>query len=83
VTGMAVYSSLVTFWPYNLSLSLRHYMFEDTAGGGWLAYRNSVSMAIGTALIGSMVIFTGACSASSPWRCRAWCWAWVTSSSST
>ncbi|MFK0034482.1 putative 2-aminoethylphosphonate ABC transporter permease subunit [Pseudomonas sp.] len=60
VIGMAVYSSLVTFWPYNLSLSLRHYMFEDTAGGGWLAYRNSVTMAIGTALIGSIVIFTGA-----------------------
>ncbi|MFD2980365.1 putative 2-aminoethylphosphonate ABC transporter permease subunit, partial [Klebsiella pneumoniae] len=33
---------------------------EDTAGGGWLAYRNSVTMAIGTALIGSIVIFTGA-----------------------
>ncbi|AVD85319.1 putative 2-aminoethylphosphonate ABC transporter permease subunit [Pseudomonas sp. SWI6] len=60
VIGMAVYSSLVTFWPYNLSLSLRHYRFEDTAGGGWLAYRNSVTMAICTALIGSVVIFTGA-----------------------
>ncbi|MBJ9974651.1 putative 2-aminoethylphosphonate ABC transporter permease subunit [Pseudomonas sp. S75] len=60
VVGMAVYSSLVTFWPYNLSLSLKHYLFEDTTGGGWLAYRNSVTMALCCALIGSAVIFTGA-----------------------
>jgi len=60
VIGMAVYSSLVTFWPYNLSLSLRHYMFEDTAGGGWLAYRNSLTLASCTALFGSVLIFTGA-----------------------
>ncbi|MBG8558203.1 putative 2-aminoethylphosphonate ABC transporter permease subunit [Pseudomonas qingdaonensis] len=60
VVGMAVYSSLVKFWPYNLSLSLKHYQFDDTAGGGWLAYRNSITMALGTALIGSAVIFSGA-----------------------
>ena len=60
VFGMAVYSSLVKFWPYNLSLSLNHYQFEDTAGGGWLAYRNSLTMALCTALIGSVLIFTGA-----------------------
>ncbi|WP_343597523.1 putative 2-aminoethylphosphonate ABC transporter permease subunit [Pseudomonas sp.] len=60
VIGMAVYSSLVTFWPYNLTLSFKHYLFDDTAGGGWLAYRNSVTMALCTALIGSIVIFTGA-----------------------
>ena len=60
VVGMAVYSSLVKFWPYNLSLSLKHYQFDETAGGGWLAYRNSLTMAVGTALIGSVVIFTGA-----------------------
>ncbi|MEG9624790.1 putative 2-aminoethylphosphonate ABC transporter permease subunit [Pseudomonas guariconensis] len=60
VIGMAVYSSLVKFWPYNLSLSFKHYMFDDTAGGGWLAYRNSVTMALATSLIGSLVIFTGA-----------------------
>ena len=60
VVGMAVYSSLVKFWPYNLSLSLKHYQFDETAGGGWLAYRNSLTMALGTALIGSVAIFTGA-----------------------
>ncbi|WP_330115103.1 putative 2-aminoethylphosphonate ABC transporter permease subunit [Pseudomonas sp. JS3066] len=60
VLGMAVYSSLVKFWPYNLSLSLRHYAFEETAGGGWLAYRNSLTLASCTAIFGSALIFTGA-----------------------
>lgn len=60
VVGMAVYSSLVKFWPYDLSLSLNHYQFDETAGGGWLAYRNSLTMAVCTAVIGSAVIFTGA-----------------------
>ncbi|MNZ71271.1 putative 2-aminoethylphosphonate transport system permease protein PhnV [compost metagenome] len=60
VLGMAVYSSLVKFWPYNLSLSLRHYAFDDTAGGGWLAYRNSLTLATCTALFGSVLVFTGA-----------------------
>lgn len=59
VVGMAVYASLVKFWPYNLSLSLTHYQFNDTAGGGWLAYRNSIKMACGTAVIGTALIFTG------------------------
>ncbi|WP_273823304.1 putative 2-aminoethylphosphonate ABC transporter permease subunit [Pseudomonas asplenii] len=60
VFGMAVYSSLVKFWPYNLSLSLSHYRFDETAGGGWLAYRNSLTLALCTALIGSALIFSGA-----------------------
>ncbi len=60
VFGMAVYSSLVKFWPYNLSLSLSHYRFDETAGGGWLAYRNSLTLALCTALVGSLLIFTGA-----------------------
>ncbi|OCT22524.1 putative 2-aminoethylphosphonate ABC transporter permease subunit [Pseudomonas putida] len=59
VIGMAVYSSLVTFWPYNLTLSFKHYLFDETAGGGWLVYRNSVTMALCCAVIGSVVIFTG------------------------
>src|SRR5471032_3140831 len=60
VFGMAVYSSLVKFWPYNLSLSFSHYAFNATTGSGWLAYRNSLTLALGTALIGSGLIFTGA-----------------------
>lgn len=59
VFGMAVYSSLVKFWPYNLSLSLRHYAFADLPGG-WQPYFNSLLMASGSALIGGLLIFTGA-----------------------
>ncbi|CAG8864568.1 hypothetical protein PS627_01096 [Pseudomonas fluorescens] len=58
VFGMAVYSSLVKFWPYDLSLSLHNYAFSDLPGG-WLAYRNSLLLATSTALFGSALIFTG------------------------
>jgi len=60
VVGMAVFSSLVKFWPYNLSLSIKHYLFNETAGGGWLAYRNSLVLATCSAVVGSLLIFTGA-----------------------
>ena len=59
VFGMAVYSSLVKFWPYNLSLVLDHYAFSELPGG-WLAYRNSLLMAGCSALFGGLLIFTGA-----------------------
>ncbi|MGN8275655.1 putative 2-aminoethylphosphonate ABC transporter permease subunit [Pseudomonas sp. SMN5] len=58
VFGMAVYSSLVKFWPYDLSLSLHNYVFSDLPGG-WLAYRNSLLLASATAVFGSVLIFTG------------------------
>lgn len=59
VFGMAVYSSFIQFWPYNLSFSLRHYNF-DSLPGGWLAYFNSLKLAFSTAIFGSLIIFTGA-----------------------
>ncbi|MBC9250876.1 phosphonate ABC transporter permease [Pseudomonas alcaligenes] len=59
VFGMAIYSSLVKFWPYDLSLSLQHYAFSELPGG-WLAYRNSLLLAVCSALFGSLLIFTGA-----------------------
>lgn len=59
VFGMAVYSSLVKFWPYDLSLSLQHYAFSELPGG-WLAYHNSLLLAVCSALFGSLLIFTGA-----------------------
>ena len=59
VFGMAVYSSFIQFWPYNLSFSLRHYNFEGLPGG-WLAYTNSITLAFSTATIGSLLIFMGA-----------------------
>ena len=58
--GMAFFASIVKFWPYNLSLSLNHYNFDEMDGGGWDAYFNSIRMALYTAVIGTIVIFFGA-----------------------
>ncbi|MDO6513569.1 putative 2-aminoethylphosphonate ABC transporter permease subunit [Neptuniibacter sp. 2_MG-2023] len=60
VLGMAVYASLVSFWPYNLSLSFANYQFDLMDGGGWEAYYNSLEMACWTALIGTLFIFYNA-----------------------
>ena len=57
--AMAVYASFVTFWPYNLSLSLKNYNFDVMDGGGWEAYFNSIRMAIYCAVFGSGLIFFG------------------------
>ncbi len=60
VLGMAAYASLVTFWPYNLELSLNNYEFDLMDGGGWGAYYNSLEMAGWTAVIGTLFIFYNA-----------------------
>ncbi|WP_286240713.1 putative 2-aminoethylphosphonate ABC transporter permease subunit [Neptuniibacter halophilus] len=60
VLGMAVYASLVSFWPYNLELSLSNYEFDLMDGGGWGAYYNSLEMAAWTALCGTFFIFYNA-----------------------
>lgn len=57
VVGMAVYASFITFWPYNMGLSLKNYNFDMMDGGGWGSYFNSVQMATWTALIGTAVVF--------------------------
>jgi len=58
--AVAVGASLVKLWPYNLKLTLMHYDFDNMDGGGWLAYWNSLRLAIGTSIVGTVVIFTGA-----------------------
>ncbi|MBC7602354.1 MAG: putative 2-aminoethylphosphonate ABC transporter permease subunit [Ramlibacter sp.] len=58
--GMAVFASLASFWPYNLSPSLRHYtmgLVDAEVGVGFL---NSLKMAAGTAVFGTALVFTGA-----------------------
>ena len=56
---MAAYASFVTFWPYNLSLSLKNYNFDVMDGGGWEAYYNSIQLAVYCAFFGSGLIFLG------------------------
>jgi len=57
--AMAAYASFVTFWPYNLTLSLKNYNFDVMDGGGWEAYFNSIRMAIYCAIFGAGLIFVG------------------------
>jgi iron(III) transport system permease protein len=60
VIAVAGVSSFIRFWPYDLSLTLRHYNFDLAAGGGWQAYRNSLELAAWTAVVGTVLAFLGA-----------------------
>jgi iron(III) transport system permease protein len=60
VLGVAVWASFITYWPYNLTLSLRNYQFETFEPAGWGPYFNSVSMAAMASLAGTAIIFVGA-----------------------
>jgi len=60
ILGMAAYASLIKFWPYNLSFSLKNYNFDIMDGGGWDSFRNSLRMAAYTAVFGTAIVFTGA-----------------------
>jgi iron(III) transport system permease protein len=60
VVGMCLYASLIKFWPYNLSLSLKNYQFDLMDGGGWDSYYNSIKMASYAALFGTIIVFTTA-----------------------
>jgi len=53
------YAALIKFWPYNLSLGLSNYNFEVMDGGGWDSYFNSIRLALYTAIVGTLVVFTG------------------------
>lgn len=60
ILGMAAYASFAKFWPYDLSLSLKHYNFDLMDGGSWDAYFNSIELASWTAVVGTVMVFTGA-----------------------
>jgi iron(III) transport system permease protein len=58
--GMAIFASFVKFWPYDLTLTLHHYMLglgDGEASGGFM---NSIKMAAGTAFFGSIFVFCSA-----------------------
>ncbi len=60
VLAVAVWASFVTYWPYNLSLSLKNYNFGELDAAGWQPYLNSLLMAAGAAVIGTVLVFVGA-----------------------
>ncbi len=57
VLGMAVYTSFIKLWPYDLSFSLRHYVFGLVDGGVIDSYFNSVKLGFATAAVGTVLIF--------------------------
>ncbi|MDR0806863.1 MAG: putative 2-aminoethylphosphonate ABC transporter permease subunit [Enterobacteriaceae bacterium] len=57
MAGMAIYGSLIQFWPYNLSLTLDHYLFDARSLYGWLPFINSLKMSLGAAIFGTILIF--------------------------
>lgn len=68
VMGTAIFASLVSFWPYNLTLSLKNYRFDLMDGGGWASYGNSLRLALGTAVAGALLSFVTAYLVAKPTR---------------
>ena len=60
VFAVAAWASFVTYWPYNLKLSLNNYNFEAFDPAGWQPYFNSLTMALAVAAAGTAVTFSGA-----------------------
>ncbi|HSR79889.1 MAG TPA: putative 2-aminoethylphosphonate ABC transporter permease subunit, partial [Hyphomicrobiaceae bacterium] len=60
VLAVSVWGSFVTYWPYNLSLSLRNYDFEAFEPNGIGPYFASLKMAALAAALGTIIVFCGA-----------------------
>ncbi len=60
VIGMALYTSLIKLWPYNLSVTLDHYRFVLFESDIAQAYKNSLVMSSITAVSGALIVFIGA-----------------------
>ncbi len=53
-------ASVVSYWPYDMTFSLKNFAFDKMDGGGWSAYGNSLKLAALTSLIGTAIVFIGA-----------------------
>ena len=60
VLGMAIFASLVKFWPYDLSFSLKSYAYGLVDAEVNTAFVNSLKLAVGTAVGGTALVFMGA-----------------------
>ncbi len=58
--GMALYTSVIKLWPYNLTFTLDHYRFALFESDMADAYTNSLKVAFVTAVLGSVIVFLGA-----------------------
>lgn len=57
IVAVALWSSLVAFWPWNLSLTLANYDFARFDANGWGSVVTSVQMALLSALLGTPFVF--------------------------
>jgi iron(III) transport system permease protein len=60
VVGMALWTSFIKLWPYDLSLTWHHYRFALVEGDLAPAYTNSLKLGLYTAVFGSVTVFVGA-----------------------
>jgi iron(III) transport system permease protein len=60
VVGMAVFASVVTFWPYQLQPTLAHYVHGLVDNEVGAAFVNSLRVACGTAGFGTLLVFVTA-----------------------
>ncbi|HVL56793.1 MAG TPA: putative 2-aminoethylphosphonate ABC transporter permease subunit [Burkholderiaceae bacterium] len=60
VIGMAVFTSAIQLWPYNLTPTLRHYRYVLVEGDMAGAFYNSLRLAGWTALFGTAIVFVNA-----------------------
>ncbi len=60
ILAMAVFGSLIKFWPYNLTLTLEKYNLGKLGTAGWDALWNSLILSSLVAVIGTAIVFTGA-----------------------
>jgi iron(III) transport system permease protein len=60
IIGMAIYTSLISLWPYNLSITLKHYNFVLVDGDIAPAFFNSLRMSFLTAIFGTGLVFVTA-----------------------
>jgi len=56
----AGYASLVTMWPYDFTLTLKHYSFDGVGIDAYGAYANSVKVAVLSAVAGTGLVFLAA-----------------------
>jgi iron(III) transport system permease protein len=57
IVGVAVWGSLIRFWPYNLTLTLDNYDFSRFDSSGWGSLWISVQFAAVTAILGTARVF--------------------------
>ena len=59
--AVALFASLIRLWPYDLTFTLSNYDLSKVASGeGLQAFRNSVIIAVITAVLGTLLTFIGA-----------------------